>query len=119
MERDEHETETDTGEHDGTATVSDKQRIEENVKSRSTWLRLLFMIAFGFLYGVSRLVVFAVVALQFFWLLFTGSPNPRLTAAGQSLATYTYQLVCFLTFCSDVRPFPFDDDWPSSEPLDS
>lgn len=92
-------------------------RIEENVKSRSTWLRLLFMIICSLLYAVSRLVVFTVVALQFLWLLFTGEPNQRLTAAGQSLATYTYQLVRYLTFGSDVRPFPFDDDWPSSKPL--
>lgn len=116
MERDEHDPENDFDE--GKATVSDSQRLEENVKSRSTWLRLLFMIAFGFLYGVSRFVVFAVVVLQFFWLLFTARPNPRLTAAGQSLATYTYQLVCYLTFCSDVRPFPFDADWPSTSPIE-
>ncbi|MBT8099949.1 MAG: DUF4389 domain-containing protein, partial [Gammaproteobacteria bacterium] len=31
--------------------------------------------------------------------------------------TYTYQLIRYLTFNSDVRPFPFDDDWPSSAPL--
>ncbi|MGB5352108.1 MAG: DUF4389 domain-containing protein [Woeseia sp.] len=92
-------------------------RLEENVKSRSTWLRLLFMIVCGFLYAVSRLVVFFVVVLQFFWLLFTGDPNARLTAAGQSLATYTYQLLRYLTFNSNTRPFPFDDDWPTSTPL--
>lgn len=91
--------------------------IENNIKSRSTWLRLLFIIVCGFLYALSRLVVFVVVVLQFFWLLFTGEPNSRLSAAGQSLATYTYQLVRYLTFNSDVRPFPFDDDWPTSDPL--
>jgi len=94
-----------------------KQRLEENVKSRSTWMRLLFMIICSLLYAVSRFVVFTVVALQFLWLLFTGESNQRLVAAGQSLATYTYQLVRYLTFSSDVRPFPFDDDWPSSKPL--
>ncbi len=92
-------------------------RLEENVKSRSTWLRLLFLLVFGALYFLSRFVVAAVVVLQFFWLLFSGEVNPRLTAAGQSLATYTYQLVRYLTFASDVRPFPVDEDWPSTEPL--
>jgi len=95
----------------------DRERLEENVKSRSTWLRLLYMVVFGALYALSRFVVFAVVVLQFFWLLFTGSANPKLTAAGQSLATYTYELVRYLTFASDVRPFPFDADWPSTDPL--
>jgi hypothetical protein len=87
--------------------------IEDNIKSRSTWLRLLFMIIIAIIYGLSRLVVGAVVVLQFLWVLFTGEPNARLTGFGQSLATYTYQIVRYLTFNTDSRPFPFDDDWPS------
>ena len=110
---DEHEQSQDT---EPAPEPSGKQ-IEENVKSRSTWMRLLFIIICGFIYGLTRLVIFAIVFLQFFWLLFTGSANVRLSAAGQSLATYTYQLVRYLTFCSEVRPSPFDDDWPSTRPL--
>ena len=102
---------------DATESGRDPSRLEQNVKSRSTWMRLLYMLIFGLLYAVSRVVVFAVVILQALWLLFTGEPNPRLTAAGQSLATYTYQLVCYLSFASDTRPFPIDEDWPSATPL--
>jgi hypothetical protein len=87
---------------------------EERIKSRSTWLRLLFMIILVFLYGVSRVVVGVVVLLQFFWVLFTGETNERLKEFGQSLATYTYQIIRYLTYNTDSRPFPFDDDWPSS-----
>jgi hypothetical protein len=46
------------------------------------------------------------------YVLITGSPNVPLIAFGKSLATYTYQIVLYLTFNSDVRPFPFDADWP-------
>jgi hypothetical protein len=88
--------------------------IEEHIKSRTTWLRLLFMIILAFLYGVSRVVVGAVILLQFFWVLFTGETNERLKGLGQSLATYTYQVLCYLTYNTDSRPFPFDDDWPPS-----
>ncbi len=102
---------------DEPAPEANDKAIENNVKSRSTWMRLLFMIICGFIYGLTRLVVFVVVVLQFLWLLFTGAPNERLTSAGQSLATFTYQLVRYLTFCTDTRPFPFDDDWPSTKPL--
>ena len=87
--------------------------IEENIRSRSTWLRLVFMIVVIFLYAISRIVVGAVVVLQFFWVLFTGSPNRKLERLGQSLATYTYQIIRYLTFITDKRPFPFDEDWPS------
>ena len=98
---------------DDTASGRDPGDFEEHIKSKTTWLRLLFMIIFVFLYGLSRVVVLAVVVLQFFWVLFTGETNEKLRAFGQSLATYTYQLVRYLTYNSDSRPFPFDDDWPS------
>ena len=89
--------------------------LEEHVKSKSTWLRLFFMLVVIILYAVSRLVVFVVVLLQFFWLLFTGDTNQQLRALGQSLATYTYEIIRYLTFNSDERPFPFDLEWPPSE----
>jgi hypothetical protein len=98
---------------DDTASVRERRDFEEHIKSRTTWLRLLFMIIFVFLYGLSRIVVLAVVVLQFFWVLFTGETNDKLRAFGQSLATYTYQLIRYLTYNSDSRPFPFADDWPS------
>lgn len=86
---------------------------EKNVKSRSTWLRLVFIIVFLVIYGISRIVVFAVVTFQFFWVLFTGDTNKPLQGFGQSLATYTYQIVRFLTFNTETRPFPLDDQkWP-------
>lgn len=88
--------------------------VEDHVKSKATWLRLFFILVFFALYFVSRIVVFAVVVVQFFWLLFTGTINEQLRSLGQSLASYTYEIVRFLTFNTDVRPFPFDAPWPPS-----
>jgi len=90
----------------------DRNDIETNVKSRSTWLRLVFMIVVFALYAVSRVIVFAVVILQFLYVLFSGSTNPKLAGLGQSLAAYTYQIIRYLTFNSDDKPYPFDLEWP-------
>jgi hypothetical protein len=92
--------------------------IRNNLKSRATWLRLFFMLVVVLLYSVSRLVVSVVVVLQFFWVLFTGETNKRLEKLGQALATYTYQIIRYLTFNSEERPFPFDADWPAGPPQD-
>jgi hypothetical protein len=94
--------------------VRNSNSLEQNVKSKATWLRLFFMLVFVGLYFISRMVLFAVVVLQFFWLLFNGVINEALRGLGQSLATYTYQIVRFLTFNTNVRPFPFDTSWPPS-----
>ena len=90
----------------------DPPDIEANITSRSTWLRLGFMIVLGALYALSRIVVFAVVVLQFLWALITSEPNRKLTEFGHSLALYTAELIDYLCYVSDERPFPFEKDWP-------
>lgn len=90
-------------------------RLEENIKSRSTWLRLLFMILFVALWSISRLLVLAVVVVQFFWVLFTGDTNRRLLEFGESLAMYSYQIISYLTYNTEEQPFPFSD-WPAGSP---
>jgi hypothetical protein len=92
--------------------------VKNNLKRRSTWLRLFFMLVVIMLYWVARLVVGIVVLLQFFWVLFTGETNESLERLGQSLATYTYQIIQYLTFNTEERPFPFDLDWPAGPPGD-
>ncbi len=93
---------------------ADRSDMEKNVTSRSTWLRLIFMIVFGFLYGLSRIVIAAVVVIQFFYVLLTGEANDQLKKFGHSLAIYSYQIINFLTFNTEKKPFPFDASWPTS-----
>ena len=97
---------------------SEPGSIEKNVKQRSTWLRLVFMIILAFIYGLSRLVIGAVVVIQFFYVLLTGEAKEQLKSFGHSLAIYSYEIVDFLTFNTEVKPFPFDGDWPTSLPKD-
>ena len=105
----------DTPTPDDTAASESEHRasLAQNLKSRATWLRLFFMLVMALLYSVSRVVIGALVLLQFFWVLFTGRSNVRLLNFGQSLATYTYQIVRYLTYNTEERPFPFDADWPA------
>ena len=94
-------------------TVSaEESPIAKNLKSKSIWMRLLFMLIITFLYSVSRIVVGTVVVVQFFCVLFTGETNQKLQVFGKSLAMYTNQIILYLTFNTEERPFPFDLDWP-------
>ena len=85
--------------------------LADHLTSRSSWLRLLFMVLFVVLWSITRFVVFAVVVLQVLFLLFGGQRNERLAGFGASLAVYSYELVAYLTFASEEQPFPFSD-WP-------
>ena len=88
--------------------------IEENIKSRSTWMRLLFMVIYYVLATLASAIGSVVVVLGFFWVLFTGEKNRQLQQAGQVVASYIYEIIRFLTFNTDEKPFPFGKDLPSS-----
>ena len=106
---------TETTVEPDSTSGQDQRQIEHNLKQRGTWQRLLFMLLFLFLWGVSRVVTAAVVLLQFLWVLFCGETNPQLLKLGQGLATYSYQIVLYLTYNTEERPFPFID-WPEGPP---
>jgi len=91
----------------------DEPAIEDNIRSRSTWLRGLFMLLACALLGLASMVGGFVVMLGFFWVLFTGKTNHQLRQAGQSIATYIYESARFLTFNTDSMPFPLGGEWPS------
>lgn len=89
--------------------------LKDNVREKSTWMRALYMLLFAIIYSVSEIVLTAVVIFQFFTVLFTRKANERLLKLGQSLATFIYQIIQYLTFISDDRPYPFGA-WPRGVP---
>ena len=104
------ETETET------ASEPKRSDLEKNFTRGSTWLRLVFMIILGFLWGISRFVTAVVVVIQFFNVLLTGATNAQLKTLGHSLAIYSFEVTDYLTFNTETRPFPFDAEWPSELP---
>ena len=110
MAADEQPRDHVTTDEDPSEEVND---IQQNMKTRSTWVRALFMIAVLVLYFVSRFVVLAVIILQFLYVLFTRETNKQLREFGHSLALFTCESIDFLTYNSENKPFPFDNEWPS------
>lgn len=89
--------------------------IKQNIRERKTWLRGLYMLLFLVFYSVAKVIIFAVIAFQFVLTLLTGQTNERLIKLGQSLCTYVYQILSFLTFNSNQHPYPFAP-WPKGAP---
>lgn len=82
---------------------------EKPYKNKNVWFRGLFMLLFIFLMGVAKFVTLVVVVLQFLAVLFSGETNTNLLQFGKSLSVYQYQIALYLTYNSDIRPFPFAD----------
>jgi Flp pilus assembly protein TadB len=91
--------------------------LSQHVKSRSTWVRFAFMLLFAVIFYIAGMVLFAVSAIQFLFQLFSGDSNARLTGFGASLARFLEQVARFLTYGTEVMPFPFSD-WPDGLPED-
>ena len=66
------------------------------------------------LISLAGLVGCFVVVVGFCWVLFTGETNRQLQQVGQSIASYLYEIVRYLTFNTDDKPFPFGGDWPAA-----
>ncbi len=92
--------------------------LQSSPQEPSIWKRALYMVLFVIIYSVSEFVIYAVVIFQFFAVLITGRSNERLLVFGQSLSTFVYQIMRFLTFNSEQHPFPIGP-WPAGTPADN
>ena len=92
--------------------------IETNLKSRSTWLRALHMAIYCVFVSLAGMVGSVIVVLGFLWVLFTGKVNEDLKSVGQNLAAYIYEIVLYLTFNTEAKPFPFGNKGPTANPAD-
>jgi len=87
------------------------QETKKSLQDSSTWKRILYMLLFAFAYNVVEVVIMTIVIIQIFFKLITGSVNERLQLFGKQAATYAYDVLLFLTFNSEEKPFPFAA-WP-------
>ena len=76
-------------------------------------MRLLFMLLFFLIYSVAEFCLAAVVLIQIGFVLFTGERNQKLLELGGGLGLFIYEILRFMTFNSEKKPFPFSD-WPTT-----
>jgi len=94
-----------------------QQEINDNIKKISTWKRIFFMLLFTVIVGLVRILLWAVILLQVASALLTGTPNKNILSFGGTLSAYLYHILLFLTYNTDVVPFPFSD-WGLTETLE-
>ena len=94
------------------------EEIKEKLSNTETWIRGLYIILFMILLGISKMIIGALVLFQFIASLFTGQANDRLIEFSKSLATYVSQVILYLCYATNEKPFPFSD-WPTEAPAAS
>jgi len=79
----------------------------DHLTELSTWTRMVFIVLFAIVFNFVELLVAGIVAIQFVSQLCTGRTVPRLQEQGKVLAKYVHEIVLFLTYQTDQRPYPF------------
>lgn len=95
----------------------DNEQLKSNLTSSKHWFRLIFMLLFAAVLQLASIVMWVLVITQFFFSLITGEDNRYLRRFGHSLSTYIYDVLRFLCYSSDEKPFPFAD-WPNDSAVE-
>lgn len=83
-------------------------------KPRKIWMRGLLMVVMALAFQLASTLLGVLAVVQFVLTLVSDKPNERLRAFGQHLGHYLHQIAVFVSFATDVVPFPFTD-WPESQ----
>lgn len=71
-------------------------------------IRLLYMLLYGFVLYLTMSVLAIVVIVQFIFALFSGSANDAIRGFSKDLSRFIQQIVLFLTYNDEKKPFPFN-----------
>lgn len=75
-------------------------------------LRILYMVVFAVVFWIVCWTLAITAIAQLALTLLGGRPNPDLVRFGAGLASYSRQIIEFLTFASERIPYPFTE-WPT------
>ena len=91
-----------------------QKNLKEKMLVKDKWIRGLLMILFVLIKSAVSSLISIIALFQFVADLLFSKPNIQLLAFTAQLNTYLLQLADFLTFNSEVRPFPFTN-WPEKQ----
>lgn len=90
-----------------------ESELKKHLSSEETWRRGFFMMVLATFSCLVILVITGVVVYQFGSMLLTGKLNSFLIRFGNSLSVYVQQVLRYLTYNTEEKPFPFNS-WPLS-----
>lgn len=86
----------------------------DQYEGKKGWMRILFTALFWVVFYISQAVILAVVIGQAAFVILAGGPNHHLLVLGDRLARYVQEILLYVTFNTDKRPFPFEE-FPKSD----
>jgi hypothetical protein len=89
--------------------------LTENIKEPSIWVN--FFLKIFYLVFLNFIVPFLgfITLLQLLFSIGSKKPNENLVSFSKKISSYIYQIINFITYSSDQRPWPFNSFPESSD----
>lgn len=100
------------------ASENQSKAEQKPIVSSEVLCRIGFTLLFGVIGWLSLMVFAVVVLVQFGFLLFTGEVNKNLKAFNGELGDYLADIIKYVAFQIDKKPFPFQS-WQYGETTES
>jgi len=87
------------------------EEIETNERKKPGVARALYTLLYLIIGRFISMVLFVIAITQYIYSWLTGEPNEKILHFTEDLAEYTKQLVSYVGFNTDEKPWPVGD-WP-------
>ena len=87
------------------------EEIETNEREKPGIVRALYILLYLIIGRFISMVLFVIAITQYIYSWLTGEPNEKILQFTEGLSEYAKQLVSYVGFNSDEKPWPFGD-WP-------
>ena len=87
--------------------------VETNERERPGLSRALYTILYLIIIRLISMVLFVIAITQYIYSWLSGEPNEKILYFTESLAGYSKQLVSYVGFNTDEKPWPIGD-WPDN-----
>lgn len=87
--------------------------VETNGRERAGLSRALYTILYLIIIRLISMVLFVIVITQYIYSWLSGEPNEKILYFTESLAGYSKQLVSYVGFNTDEKPWPVGE-WPDN-----
>ena len=91
----------------------DPEIVKENIQKPYIWTRFIHMIVLFVAFNITELVLYSIIILQFLSTLLTTKRFTNLDKLSSDLSHYAKNIMLYLSFNHDNRPFPFAE-WTES-----
>ncbi len=82
---------------------------EQSTKTHLSWERILHMLVLTMAYAIAEAVLIGLITGQILFRMVSKEVNQPMCRLSKHLSDYLYQILLYLSFNSEEKPFPFHD----------